>query len=393
MRFAFLRASGGLVSKTQKIAFSLACGVTVLIASPSETSLQDMQSLMAGGEAAHGQRWQTHMTRSGAGSIHSAEAQFAVDPTVTGSINSAPGARPVSVSAQKSVAPDTPDEDRINRSAKTGRVAAVVPTAPPKAFSAGSVLHRESFLLRPAIADGDAMVFAQADTGLNDEGIEIATAFHKRKLQAVKSNVSPMIADLVNNPVPDILATAYAPPAPDFAKESPFASLLKEDRPKTGRFIPPIRSNDYSWADDPLPAHVFSKKEQECLAIGIYFEARGEVKLGQAAVAQVILNRVRAPTFPNTVCGVVYHNSHWRNRCQFSFTCDGIPERVRSRHHWKLAQEIALGVTAGKIWLKDVGSSTHYHATYVSPRWARAMERVSKIGLHIFYRTSDGGWG
>ncbi|MEM1377805.1 MAG: cell wall hydrolase [Pseudomonadota bacterium] len=393
MRFAFSRASGGLASKIQKIAFSLACGAAVLVSNPSETALQDMHALLTGGEAAKTQRWQTHMTRSGAGAIHQAEAKFAVDPVVTGSINATDGSRPISVTPEKSVAPDTPDEDRINRATKTGRVAAVVPTAPPKAFSAGSVLHRESFLLRPAVKDDNKMVFTKAERGLNTQGIEIATAFHKPRSERAASNVSPMIAELVNNPVPDILATAYAPAKPDFAKESPFASLLKDQQPKTGRFIPPTRNNDYSWADDPLPAYVFSDKEQECLAIGIYFEARGEVKLGQAAVAQVILNRVRNPTFPNTVCGVVYQNSHWRNRCQFSFTCDGIPDRVRSRHHWKLAQEIAMGVTAGKIWLEDVGSSTHYHATYVSPRWARAMERVSKIGLHIFYRTSDGGWG
>jgi spore germination cell wall hydrolase CwlJ-like protein len=74
----------------------------------------------------------------------------------------------------------------------------------------------------------------------------------------------------------------------------------------------------------------FPTKEQKCLAEGIYFEARGEKVEGQAAVAQVILNRVRNPTFPNTICGVVYQNDTWRNRCQFSFACDGIRDRINS---------------------------------------------------------------
>ena len=113
---------------------------------------------------------------------------------------------------------------------------------------------------------------------------------------------------------------------------------------------------------------------------------------GQAAVAQVILNRVRNPTFPNTICGVVYQNVTWRNRCQFSFACDGKKERITSPRHWKTAQDIAMAVTAGKIWLDDVGSATHYHAVYVRPRWARSMQRKTRIGLHIFYRTYGGGW-
>ncbi|MEO1701140.1 MAG: cell wall hydrolase [Pseudomonadota bacterium] len=364
-----------------------------MAATPAEISLQDMSVLIAGGEMPASQRWQTHMTRSGAGAIHAAEAKFASDPVVTGSINHMPGGRPIAVSTKKSVAPDTPDEDRVNRATKTGRVAAVVPTAPPKAFSAGSVLHRESFLLRPAVDDENKMIFTKPDDTIDGNEIRVATAFHKKSEKPADPGVSPMIAELVNNPVPDILATAYAPPAPDFARESPFASLLKEEKPTAGRFVPNTRKNDYSWAANPLPPHVFSQKEQKCLAEGIYFEARGEVKLGQAAVAQVILNRVRNPTFPNTICGVVYHNDHWRNRCQFSFACDGMRDRITSPYHWKLAKEIGMAVTAGKIWLDDVGSSTHYHATYVSPRWARAMERVSKIGLHIFYRTRDGGWG
>jgi spore germination cell wall hydrolase CwlJ-like protein len=153
-----------------------------------------------------------------------------------------------------------------------------------------------------------------------------------------------------------------------------------------------VTKDDHDWAATALPAKTFSEAEQRCLAAGIYFEARGESVKGQAAVAQVILNRVRNPTYPNTVCGVVYQNDNWRNRCQFSFACDGIKDRVRSPKHWNVAEEIALATTAGKIWLKEVGSSTHYHATYVRPPWAKRMRKVGKIGLHIFYVTYGGGW-
>ena len=202
----------------------------------------------------------------------------------------------------------------------------------------------------------------------------------------------PMIADLVTNPVPDVLATAYAPPPPDYASVSPFDSILTEKQEDQGRFIPDIGPQDHAWAATPLPASVFSNKEQKCLAEGIYFEARGEAVKGQAAVAQVILNRVRNPHYPDTICGVVYQNEDWRNRCQFSFACDHIPDIVTSPRHWKIAKEIAMAVTAGKIWFKDVGSATHYHATYVSPAWGPTMKRVEKIGKHIFYRTYGGGW-
>ena len=104
------------------------------------------------------------------------------------------------------------------------------------------------------------------------------------------------------------------------------------------------------------------------------------------------MNRARHPAFPNSICGVVYQNEDWRNRCQFSFACDRIPDIVASPRHWKIAKEIAMAVTAGKIWFKDVGSATHYHATYVRPAWGPTMKRVEKIGKHIFYRTYGGGW-
>lgn len=155
---------------------------------------------------------------------------------------------------------------------------------------------------------------------------------------------------------------------------------------------PKLAPGDHAWARNKLPRSSFSRKQQRCLAAAIYFEARGEPAKGQAAVAQVVLNRVKNPAYPSSICGVVYQNKSWRNRCQFSFACDGIRDRVRDKGAYAEAVKIAKSVTRGKTWLRSVGSSTHYHATYVRPKWARSMKRMTKIGRHIFFRTYGGGW-
>lgn len=127
-------------------------------------------------------------------------------------------------------------------------------------------------------------------------------------------------------------------------------------------------------------------REKWCMATAIYFEARGEKYRGQVAVAQVVRNRVKHKAYPSSICGVVFQNQTWRNRCQFSFACDGIPERVNEKGAWATAEEIADKVIRGDIYLPEVANSTHYHATYVNPHWASRLKRMTKIGTHIFYR-------
>ena len=129
----------------------------------------------------------------------------------------------------------------------------------------------------------------------------------------------------------------------------------------------------------------FEDRERRCLAIAIYFEARGEPVRGQVAVGQVILNRVRSPLFPETICGVVYQGQMQKG-CQFSFTCDGKTDIPRNDDQWALAQDIAKQITAGELWLPEVGYSTYYHANYVNPYWAGSMSKIDKIGRHIFYK-------
>lgn len=133
-----------------------------------------------------------------------------------------------------------------------------------------------------------------------------------------------------------------------------------------------------------------SDKEMWCLATAIYFEARGESYRGQVAVAQVVINRTKDHRYPDTICGVVFQNQHKRNACQFSFACDGIPEVVTERQPWVQAEEIAAKVVAGELYLTEVGDATHYHATYVRPAWAPRMNKVTQIGLHVFYKFKSG---
>ena len=132
----------------------------------------------------------------------------------------------------------------------------------------------------------------------------------------------------------------------------------------------------------------FEQRERRCLAIAIYFEARGEPVRGQVAVGQVIMNRVRSPLFPETICAVVYQGQMQKG-CQFSFTCDGHTDNPRNDDQWALAQDIAKQITAGELWLPEVGYSTFYHANYVNPYWAGSMSQIDKIGRHIFYKNRN----
>ncbi|TJV39612.1 MAG: cell wall hydrolase [Mesorhizobium sp.] len=367
-------------------------GLGIWIGFPTVAAYQDMTSLVSGLEAPTA-RWNSYVEKSVAGSVHAAEMPF-IDSDVTGSISGSgihlAGVGNVSFRGKGGKVGATPDEARVVRGDKKGRIVQVSPVAPPKNFNAGSIFQRTSSLMRPSMDSDLKMAFAKPQ--IKGKEIQIAAAFHAREDKKPDPGVPTMLAALVNNDHPDVLATAYAQSEPDYAKASPFEALLQDEQPNSGRFIPPMSKGDHWWIQNPLPASVFSKPEQKCLANGIYFEARSESVRGQAAVAQVILNRVRNPAYPNSICGVVYQNDSWFNRCQFSFACDGRKKRIESPAAYKTAEDIAMAVTAGKIFIPEVGSSTHYYAQYVHPGWARTMQKMTKIGLHIFYRTYSGGW-
>ncbi len=190
----------------------------------------------------------------------------------------------------------------------------------------------------------------------------------------------------------DSIAVAYAP-SDDGVSGAPFHAVIREAAGNPNVVLPDAPAT-HAWVNNALPASAESASELKCLSTAIYFEARGEPEDGQLAVAQVVLNRVKNPTYPNTICGVVYQNKSKRNRCQFSFACDGRPERVTDKVAWAKAEDLARrSVEEQKeTFLEEVGSATHYHATYVRPRWASRMTRTESIGRHIFYNTRRGGW-
>ena len=122
-----------------------------------------------------------------------------------------------------------------------------------------------------------------------------------------------------------------------------------------------------------------------CLTQAVYYEAALEPRAGQEAVAQVVLNRVRHPEYPNSVCGVVYQGWERWTGCQFSFTCDGSLLRAPMPQFWRQAHEVAVAALNGRVQ-PVVGTATHYHADYVMPYWRPSLTKVGQIGAHIFYR-------
>jgi spore germination cell wall hydrolase CwlJ-like protein len=138
--------------------------------------------------------------------------------------------------------------------------------------------------------------------------------------------------------------------------------------------------------NDKARAKVTRRADLDCLTTAVYYEARGESPRGQAAVAQVVMNRVKHPAFPKTVCGVVFQGAG-RRGCQFSFACDGSMRRGREVLAWKRARDVATRALAGAA-RAEVGSATHFHTTAVSPIWAPQMLRVAHVGAHVFYKFS-----
>jgi spore germination cell wall hydrolase CwlJ-like protein len=128
-----------------------------------------------------------------------------------------------------------------------------------------------------------------------------------------------------------------------------------------------------------------SARDLDCLADAVYYEARGETPAGQAAVAQVVLNRVRHPAFPKSVCAVVFQGAQGGSGCQFSFACDGSMNRSREPTAWRRSREVAAHALSGFV-MPGVGNATHFHVAGLDPGWGPRLLRVAQIGLHVFYR-------
>ena len=165
-----------------------------------------------------------------------------------------------------------------------------------------------------------------------------------------------------------------------------FGVMTAQKAEQLNRFMPAI-------GEPPTPAAPFYLRtlgpERDrailCLTQAIYYEAALEPTEGQEAVAQTVINRMRHPAFPKSICGVVYQGSQQVTGCQFSFTCDGSRDRAPEAEYWKRAKAVAEQAVSGFV-LKSVGTSTSYHADYVFPRWGPTLVKLGQIGAHIFYR-------
>jgi spore germination cell wall hydrolase CwlJ-like protein len=206
-------------------------------------------------------------------------------------------------------------------------------------------------------------------------------------------------AQASQSPKAEIIAAASESPTPGFSFEelAPVSSL--------GRLAPAQEAHwrkaaDMLSAPSATPAAPFALQGAEddrqralaCLTAAVYYEARSEGSEGQRAVAQVVLNRVRHPAFPDSVCGVVYQGSGRRTGCQFSFTCDGSLHRRREPAAWARARRIAADALEGEVYA-PVGNATHYHTSAVLPYWAGSLSRAATVGAHIFYRWRGGAGG
>jgi len=169
---------------------------------------------------------------------------------------------------------------------------------------------------------------------------------------------------------PDTLRPLSRAQAEAWNRKAPAAGAIE---PATGFALRSGQPTDY-------------QRSLQCLTMAIYYEAGNEPDDGERAVAQVVLNRVRHPAYPRTVCGVVFDGAQRRTGCQFTFACDGALARVPSSAGWRRANRIAIAALAGDVFA-PVGWATHYHANYVVPYWASSLDKVAAIGAHIFYRS------
>jgi spore germination cell wall hydrolase CwlJ-like protein len=219
--------------------------------------------------------------------------------------------------------------------------------------------------------------------------------FSERALQLQLASFDPAMASLARRfdregALP-LVIDGQAPPPP-FASDD-LAPLTPAEAVRANAVVPV--DNRFDRPASPFSLSGMSSQEADraldCLTAAVYYESAYEALTGQAAVAQVVLNRVRHPAFPKTVCGVVLQGSERKTGCQFTFTCDGALANSPNPAVWLRARSVASAALGGKVE-KSVGHATHYHTIWVRPYWAPSLTKVQVIGAHIFYRWT-GGWG
>lgn len=366
-------------TKFMKTTAFAAFGTALALSQPIATGHLDATHLL-GLDGPGSERWSTFLTASPAGSIHEATMHLdeargqALSNTGVGQLT-AEGAR------QAALAPASRADDIITGSIGDARVPVDqdVQIARSMQVLGDGRSHR---LETPAS-------YAVFEARRAPQSIYEVHPFERLELASLPTSGFDGFVGMIP-PAPEIIvADDDSAPSEDAGEEgvagSAYAMALVDPSAATS----PLESTE---GQQHISAFLNNDRQFQCLAEGVYFEARGETRQGQVAVAQVIMNRVNHDEFPDTICGVVYQNQHWRNRCQFSFACDGQPERITERGAWSVAEGVSRQVLEGRDLIETIEESTHYHAAYVRPRWAPRMIRLDRVGLHIFYKGRYGGW-
>jgi spore germination cell wall hydrolase CwlJ-like protein len=337
-------------------------------------------------------------------------AAATAEPSLPVNKDAAPSVAPVTSSAPVISQTQTHEETVALAPAQhSGESAAAVPHAeasPPSGRSA-SVNDEDDIVIadkppeipRPGESDDappslGALSFLEADAGArNSSAIYFGGGVmgSPSRLQSWAPGAEPML-------VPPPAEIASAELAVQSADSNIKLSALEGTANDTGAGESIAGKDDASRLQTPAQRLGLEgkprAKAEKCLADAIYFEARGEVRKGQEAVAQVVMNRVFSGYYPHDVCGVVYQNAHRHLACQFTFACEGKDlSRIDEPDMWEQAKEIAKDTLDGKIWHPEVGHATHYHAYWVRPSWIHEMTRLFKFGVHTFYRPRNWGDG
>ncbi|MDP2410856.1 MAG: cell wall hydrolase [Pseudolabrys sp.] len=400
------------VSRKRRRRFaSIGCGALVLAALPNAIGYQDLGALLVR-QPAVTERARAHLAMSPFGTIHAATFSFPrpvgtaiphapvyalanFDPAdITGSI----GAQPLGEGGPLRF----PRANRLNKSdlalSRTREPLPPlpplldIPPAPQAGVAAGGRFDPYAKYEFAALPDKDPGAAPDETSGNDLPPYSAAVPAAGRVYFGVdplagggaaiapwQPGEAPRVLAAQTAGDPDIKPAALAKPLPDETDAGGESIALKGE--VTGALARPFSPAERLGLKGEERA-----KSQKCLANAVYFESRGEPVRGQIAVAQVVLNRVFSPFYPNNVCDVVYQNVHRHNACQFTFACDGIPDVVTEPDAWTRADRIANDMLDGKLWMPEVAKSTHYHASYVRPNWIGEMKKLYHTGIHSFYR-------
>lgn len=222
-----------------------------------------------------------------------------------------------------------------------------------------SASHARAGRLAAAAAHGFSDAALNAETAAMDPGaVALARRFDPMSSDIAAGGASLRLARFDESSVPAL---------------KPAAPLAAEPRPA-------MASVHLASAGGALQG----ARELDCMTDAVYYEARGESSEGQQAVAQVVMNRLRRPGYPKSVCGVVYQGAQ-AHECQFSFACDGAIYRAREPQAWRRAQGIAARALSGFV-MAEVRDATHFHVARLGAIWGDGLVRVAQIGTHVFYR-------